>query len=137
MRAIARLVKWLGAFLRKLGVCGNVGIIIGMLAGTALTLLDLKEGGALVLSNADAVKVWALLVLVCWLAVLFFFKVFVRWPLASVAVPTLVNAVLVVGLTVYLSRALDAYFWAWLIGLLAGMLIGFLLCTFYKRLVRG
>ena len=131
MGAIAKLVKWLAGLLRRLGVCGNAGIIVGMLAGTALMLLDFVEGFALVLSASEALRVWIILTLFGWLALLFIFKVFVRWPLAAVAVPTFVNAALVTFITVYVSRALDLYPWAWLIGLLAGMLIGFLLCRLY------
>ena len=137
MGAIAKLVKWLAGHLRRLGVCGNAGITVGLTAGGALVLLDFAEGGALVLSDAEALRVWAILALFCWLVLLFLFKVFLRWPLASVAVPTFINAVLVTAITVYVSRALDLYPWAWLIGLLAGMLVGFLLCTLYKRLARG
>jgi hypothetical protein len=131
MRAIAKLVRWLAGFLRRLGVCGNAGVIVGMLAGAALMLLDFVDGFALVLSASETLRVWAALTLFGWLALLFIFKAFVRWPLAAVAVPTLVNAALVTFVTVYVSRALDVYEWAWLIGLLAGMLIGFLLCRLY------
>ena len=61
------------------------------------------------------------------------FVAFVRWSLASVVLPALVNSVLVTGLTLYATRALGLYAWAWVLGILAGMSTGFLLCRLYNR----
>jgi hypothetical protein len=128
------MISWVKRFLRRVGVCGNAGAIVGILAGGALALLDFLEA-PLVLADPDALRVWAILALFGWLVLLFVFRAFVRWPLASVALPALVNAILVAGLTVYLARALDLYPLAWLLGWLLGILVGFLLCRL-SRLFR-
>ena len=131
-----KLIAALSKFLRKIGVCGNAGVIVGMLAGGALSLLDLLQD-PLVLSDAQALRMWAILALFGWLVLLFVFVAFVRWPLSSVIIPTLVNAVLVSAVTLYVSRALDLFQWAWLIGFLVGVLLGFLLCRLYKYSAKG
>jgi hypothetical protein len=136
MRLIARLVAWLSRYLRRIGVCGNAGVIVGLLAGGAIALLDLLKH-PLVLSNPEAVRTWVILALLGWLVLIVVFVGFVRWSLASVVVPTLVNAVLVSGITLYLSRALGLFPWAWLLGLVVGMVLGLLLCRLYRYSVKG
>lgn len=136
MRLIARLVAWLSRYLRRIGVCGTAGVIVGLLAGGAIALLDLLKH-PLVLSNPEAVRTWVILALLGWLVLIVVFVGFVRWSLASVVVPTLVNAVLVSGITLYLSRALGLFPWAWLLGLVVGMVLGLLLCRLYRYSVKG
>jgi hypothetical protein len=136
MRLIARLVAWLSQYLRRIGVCGNAGVIVGLLAGGAIALLDFLEN-PLVLANPAALRVWVILALFGWLVLLIVFRAFVRWPLATIVVPTLVNAVLVSGLTLYVSRALGLFPWAWLLGFVIGLLLGLLLCRLYRYSVKG
>ena len=136
MRSIARLVAWLAPYLRRIGVCGNAGVIVGLLTGGALALLDFLAN-PLVLSGPEALRAWAILALFGWLVLLFVFRALVRWPLGTIVVPTLVNAVLVSGITLYLSRALELFPWAWLLGFLVGMALGLLLCRLYRYSAKG
>ncbi len=136
MRTRSGPIGWLTALLRRLGVCGGAGVAVGAMTGLLLTILDLIEG-PLVLTNAETLQMWLLLAAFGWLALLFIFTVFVRWTAGSVAAPALVNSALVTGLTILVARAASLFGLAWLIGILAGMLVGFILCTLYKQVTRG
>lgn len=133
MRSLAKLILWLAGYLRRLGTCGNAGLIAGVITGGALALLDFLEGGALTLTAAEALRVWLMLALFAWLLLLFVFVALARWSFGSVAVPALVNALLVGGLTMWICRALDIYHLGLLVGILIGLLIGYLLCGLYRR----
>jgi hypothetical protein len=135
MKLIATLLAWFSTFLRRIGVCGNAGVIVGLLTGGALWFLDFLHE-PLVLSDPDALRMWGILALFGWVALLFVFLALVRWPFSSIVIPTLVNAVLVSGITLYGSRALGLFAIAWLLGLLIGALLGFLLCRLYKYSTR-
>lgn len=132
LRAIDRFADWLAPRLQGLGVCGHTGAIAGMLAGGVLVLMWVIEE-ALAPTSTEALQLWLLLTFFCWLAVLLIFVVFVRWKLTSVALPSLVNTALVVGLTVLVCYLTGAYPLGFFIGLIAGMLVGLLLCSFYRR----
>jgi len=136
MRAARGPTAWISALLRWLGVCGSAGVAVGVMTGFILTLLDVFEG-PLTLSDVEMVQVWLSLVTFGWLALLFIFTVLVRWAVRSVVIPTLVNAALVTALTVLVLRATGLYILAWLIGILAGIVVGFLLCSLYKRVARA
>ncbi len=135
MRWFTNLVAAIARRLRPLGVCANAGLIVGILTGGALSLIDFLEG-PLALSLAEALRFWAITALFGWLTLLFIFVALVRWTLSSVALPALLNAVLVSGLTVFLCRALALYGWAWLVGILVGIAIGLLLCRLSRLLAR-
>jgi hypothetical protein len=102
------------------------------MTGFILTVLDVIED-PLELSGLEAVATWLLLAAFGWLALIVVFTAFVRWTAASVAVPALVNSTLVTALTVVVARAAGLFTVAWLIGILAGALIGSLLCRLYNR----
>lgn len=129
-------LAWLTAFLARLGVCGNAGVAVGIVTGLVLTLLDLIDG-PLDTDDSELVVIWLMLAFFGWLLILFLFTVFVRWSAASVAVPALVNSVLVTGLTVLASRVANLFDLAWLVGLLVGILVGYLLCSLYKQVTKG
>jgi hypothetical protein len=119
--------------MRRIGVCGIAGVIAGSFAGLMLTLLDLVHEHALALTPIERLQVALLLTLAAWVVVLFAFVGLARYRFATVAVPTLLNALLVCLLTVHLAHVLALYALAWLIGLVVGLLVGMLLCAFYKR----
>lgn len=129
-------LAWLTAFLARLGVCGNAGVAVGVVTGLVLTLLDLIEG-PLGTDNSELVVLWLMLAVFGWLLILFLFTVFARWSAASVAVPAVVNSVLVTGLTILLCRVAGLFGLAWLVGLLVGILVGYFLCSLYKQVERG
>jgi hypothetical protein len=101
-----------------------------------MSVLDLIHG-PLSLSDAETFQIWLSLAIFGWLALIFIFTVFVRWTASSVALPALVNSGLVTAVTVLVTRATGLFPLAWLIGMLAGILVGFLLCTLYKRVAKG
>lgn len=127
---------WLTALLARLGVCGNAGVAVGVMSGFVLSLLDVTEE-SVALTSVEALQIWLILALFCWLALLGMFTIFVRWTAGSVAVPALVNSLLVTGLTVLITWRTGLYGLAWLIGILVGILIGFLLCQLYRRVRRA
>lgn len=133
---MGRLTAWLTAYLDRLGVCGNAGIAVGTITGLMMSVLDLIHG-PLSLSDAETFQIWLSLAIFGWLALIFIFTVFVRWTASSVALPALVNSGLVTAVTVLVTRATGLFPLAWLIGMLAGILVGFLLCTLYKRVAKG
>lgn len=127
---VHRLINWL----RRLGTCGNAGIIVGAIVGGLLSLLDLLHG-PLNVAGADFWRLWIALSLFGWLALLFILAGLVRLTLSSVALPALVNSALVTFLTLWICRAIPAWGWAVPIGILIGMLIGVLLCGLYRNLL--
>lgn len=131
-----RRFPWLFDLFRRLGVCGTAGVAVGVMTGGILMILDLIEA-PLTLTDAEALRIWSLMAVFAWLGLILLFLVLARRTPASVAVPALVNAVLVTFLTIYVSRAAGLFSLAWLIGILAGILVGLLLCTLYRRAVRG
>jgi hypothetical protein len=136
MRGTSDPLGRLTALLAQLGVCGGAGVAVGAMTGFIVTVLDLIED-PLELSDVEAVEIWLLLAAFGWLALVFIFTVFVRWSAGSVVVPAFVNSVLVTALTILVALATGLFALAWLIGILAGMLIGFLLCKFYNRVTRA
>ncbi|MCX5238882.1 hypothetical protein OG824_27135 [Streptomyces prunicolor] len=135
MRATARPGAWLSALFDRLGVCGNAGVAVGVITGFILSVLDLTED-SLAPSLTEAIEIWLILAAFGWFVLLILFTVFARWNAKSVATPALVNSVLVTALTVLVTWLTGLFSLAWLIGILAGMLIGFLLCTLYRRVVK-
>lgn len=115
----------------RLGVCAYAGMAVGIVTGLVLTLLDLTDG-PLEDDPIDMLVLWAMLVAFGWLVIVGLFTVFVRYQLASVAVPALVNSALTTGLMVAVCRITGFFEIAWLIGLFAGLLVGQLLCTLFR-----
>jgi hypothetical protein len=127
---------WLTALLGRLGVCGQAGVAVGVITGFVLTLLDLING-PLGSDFGELAAMWLMLAVFGWLLIVFLFTVFARWSAASVAAPALVNSVLVTGLTVLVCRVAGVFSLAWLVGALVGVLVGYLLCSLYRRATRG
>jgi hypothetical protein len=126
-RPFAAFARWLSERLRPLGACGQAGVIVGMLVGGLLAIHDLIEGGVEI-TQSDLIAYWLLLAAFTWVVLLAIFTLFVRWSLGSVIVPTLVNALLVTGLTLLVVVAGGLYPIAFFVGALIGPLVGALLC---------
>jgi hypothetical protein len=103
-------------------------LIVGSVIGAILTLLDWVHEGKLELTGGEILAIIGLLTAFGWLVLLFIFVGALRMPFTAVALPALVNALLVVVCTVLIAYVLDAFGLAWLIGPLVGLLIGILLC---------
>jgi len=126
-----RLLARLSRALARLGVCANAGLLVGMMTGGLLFLMNFLEG-LLALSLVEALQFWALAAALGWLVLLFVLVALARWTFASVAAPALVNSLLVSGLTIFLCRAFALYAWAWWLGIMVGLLGGFVLCGLYR-----
>ena len=127
MNFLVRIFTILSPFLKRIGLCANVGILAGGIAGISLSFLHWIHNG-LVLSTEEAFYVSLILTGFTWLVVLFLLCVLARLTFRSVALPSLFNCLLTCFVTVFLTRALNAYVLAWLIGLIVGFLIGLILC---------
>ncbi len=125
----------LSALLARLGVCGNAGVIVGIVSGFIITILDVTSE-SLVFSKIEAVQLWLMLTVFGWGALLLIFKLVLRWPVRRVAMPALVNSLLVTGLVVLIVWQFELYSLAILIGLLAGAIIGLLLCLFHRYFIK-
>jgi hypothetical protein len=114
MSAILRLFLILVPAMRRLGVCS----IVGIPAWSAPYVLNGREAAiAAVMLTAFAA-----------LVVLFILCIPVRLAFRSVALPALFNCFLTCLLTVFVARALNAYAWSWLLGMVIGASVGGLLC---------
>ena len=130
----ASFIKWFSSHLKHLGLCGNTGFIAGCFAGIILTILNMQYEGALALSVEEFYKVCAMLILFCWVVIIFLLVFLAKFKFSHVAIPAFVNVFVVVFITVFLSWKWDVFEWAWLIGMLIGIIIGYLLCRFSRVL---
>lgn len=144
MNALARLVAAVGRVLARvarvlepLGLCGRTGVLGGLLAGLVLMLYAFAHEDADAVNLDEGIVVFALLAAFVYLAVVFILTAFERLTFASVALPALVNVLLVVGVTVALSLGLEIPEWSMVVGALVGALIGFLLCRLNRALMGG
>jgi hypothetical protein len=128
------MVAWLARWLGRLGECGVAGVIGGAVVGMLLTLLYWMHGGALTLTTTELWYVALVLAAFGWIVLIFVLVALVRSTFTSVAIPSLVNTLLVAVLTTFVSHRAGALEWAWLIGMLVGALVGYLLCTLYRQL---
>lgn len=139
MKLLVKFFTSLNIFTKRLGLCGNVGLIAGAISGTLLMHLDIIHGG-LVLSTDEAVKIALLLTVFTWLVVVFILTILARLTFRSVAIPAFVNCVLTCFGMVFLTRALGLYVLAWLIGIVVGIIIGMILCRFnffFNKLIKN
>lgn len=128
------IIKWFSAHLKHIGLCGNTGFIAGTFAGIILSILNMQYEGALTLTTPEFFKITIELILFCWIVVVFVFVFFGKLKFSQVVIPALFNVIVVVFLTAWISWKLNIFPWAWLIGMIIGLLIGYLLCRFSKLL---
>ncbi|WP_448031972.1 hypothetical protein [Bradyrhizobium liaoningense] len=122
----------LAEFFDRLGDCGSVGFVIGLIAGGLLTVLSFMHPH--MRPAADEV-LWIILILsvFCWLVVVFISIVFVRLQLRSVMAGMLARSILICTLTVLIAHILGAYSYGIVIGILVGLLLGFALCRMLRE----
>ena len=134
MNILYSTINFVNSYTRKLGICGNTGLIVGLVSGLLLSFLNIKLNLTLHLTNDEVFKVALMLGLFCWLLILFLLVVFIRLRLGEILVPSLFNSLLVGFLTVFLVNKFSLYYIAGLIGMLIGIIVGFLLCQISKLL---
>lgn len=127
MKSLINFFTSLNTFTKRIGLCGNVGLMAGAIAGMFLMMLDIRQGG-LIMSTLEAIQVSLLLTLFTWIFILFVLVTLARLTFRSIAIPSLINCLLTCFAVVFIVRELGLYIIAWLIGLLVGTIIGMLLC---------
>jgi len=132
MNALVLFIKGLSLYLKHLGLCGNTGFISGCFSGIILTILDMQYARSLAFSLAEFYEIYGMLVSFCWIVIIFLFVFLAKFKFSQIAIPSFITVLLVVFLTVFLSWKWDLFEWAWLIRMLIGVMIGYLLCRFSK-----
>lgn len=127
MNSIVKIFTFLSTYTKHIGICGNVGLIAGAIAGTLLSLLDFLNGG-ITLSLEEALYIALILGGFTWLVILFILCILSKLTFSSIALPSLLNCLLCCFATVFIARYLNMYPYAWAIGIVMGILIGMLLC---------
>lgn len=134
--ALGRRLESLGRLLEPLGLCGKTGVLAGLLAGFIL-MLDSFGHGERNVDLGEGVVVFGLLASFAYVVLLFLLTVLERFTFASVALPALINVLLVVGVTVAIVFGFDIRDWAMLVGAVVGALVGSLLCQLNRIFSRG
>lgn len=134
MKPFTKLISLLYPYTQRLGVCGNTGLIAGVITGLILGILNLRIGPGLVLTNTEAWQLAGILALFSWIVIVFLLLLVLRVKLSQVIIPVLINTLLVCSLTVFTVNTFHLFPIAWLIGMLIGIIIGYLLCQLSKLL---
>ncbi|HLP55661.1 MAG TPA: hypothetical protein VK151_11555 [Fluviicola sp.] len=140
MKLLVKFFTSLNIFTKRLGICGNVGLIAGAIAGTLLMLLYLRQGGSLTMNTTEAVQVALMLTLFTWIFIQFVLVILARLTFRSVAIPSFVNCLLTCFAVVFIVRALGLYIAASFIGIVVGIIIGMLLCRInfiFNKLIKN
>lgn len=118
------------ALFGKLSLCALAGGIVGAVAGFLFGLvLPLYPPSTLTLP--DVLKAGVVLGLAGWLLVLMVIGVWLRYGMAAIAAPALVNALLTGVLTVAFNDLAQLPAAATLIGIVIGIFVGTVLCRFF------
>ena len=120
----------------KLPFCSLVGGMIGVIVGTFMGLTQDSLGAAMP-PLSDVLVHSLLLAVIAWAFVVLLFGVWLRYDIAQIAAPALVNAVLTSFFTMWLNLLIRVTWLAPLIGLVVGILIGLILCRFCRPVARG
>jgi len=122
----------LGDWFNKLGPCGNIGLMIGLIAGLLLTILSLRTTH---MRPAPIEVFWIIVILslFCWAVMVFVAVVFGRFRLQSVLWSMLLRSVVICLFTVVITHVLGAYLFGIIIGIVVGLFFGYLMCTVLAR----
>ena len=124
MQALVLLGQWLFG---RLPFCCLVGAIAGAVAGAFMGLiLPAIPPGAV--TWAHTVEAGLMLAVAGWIAVLLIVGVWARYGVTQIWAPAAVNTVLTAILTVWVNELVRVAWLATIIGILAGVLVGLILC---------
>ena len=139
MNLVVKFFTSLNILTKRLGLCGNVGLIAGAIAGLILMYYYLLNGSVVVLSDEEAVIIALMLTAFTWIINMFFLWILARLAFFSVAVPSFVNCLLTCFAVVFVVRLTGTYIIAWLVGIVLGIIIGMILCRInflYQKLIK-
>ena len=120
------------AMFGKLSLCALVGGLVGAITGFFFSLFQLQNPG-LVLTVLQVLAMGIELGLLGWLFVLLVVGVWLHYGAGSIAFQALVNALLTSILVVFFNNLLQLPAVAVPIGMLIGILVGYLLCILCGR----
>jgi hypothetical protein len=114
-----------------LGLCAMAGAIVGSLAGYffGIVLLHVAPIGPTPQERGVAALVLAVF---GWINVLVLIGWWLGYGIKNIALPALINAVLVSFLTVFIVNALGLPGWGMLLGFIIGIVVGTLLCQWCR-----
>ena len=127
MRTFLRLLSLFYPLSNRLGLCGNIGFIAGLLAGFIISTMAWAFRG-FYMSNNQALVHALSLTLFTWIAVIYLLGILAKFTFRSVALPSLFNCLLTCFLTTFVCKWLDIFSFAWLAGMFIGALVGMTLC---------
>lgn len=138
MNLLVKFFTSLNILTKRLGLCGNVGLIAGGIAGLILMYYYLLNANVVVLTNKEAAIIALMITAFTWIINMFFLWILARLSFFSVAVPSFVNCLLTCFAVVFVVRLTGTYIIAWLVGIVLGIIIGMLLCRInflYQKLI--
>jgi hypothetical protein len=136
MKTIAAIIRPLEKALNNLGICTTVGFMAGVITGFLLFCYWLTNPTPAPLTPEEFWIGAGMLWLFCFITILFILVVFCRFTLASVFFQTLLNTLLSSILTTYVVTKWGLWEWAFLVGLVIGLVVGRLLCFICQTLKR-
>jgi hypothetical protein len=122
------LFTFLGQVLfARLPFCSKIGAIAGAVAGALMGMAmgAIVPGG---LTMAGIFEAAGMLAVAGWITVLILVGVWLRYGLAQIWAPAALNALLTALLTVWVNNLVRLPWAATLLGILAGVLVGAILC---------
>lgn len=119
----------------RLGPCGNIGLLIGIIAGGLLSLLSITAD-PMIPSPFEVFWIFVILSVFCWWVLVFLSVVFLRLQLRPVLFGMLVRSSVISLFIVLITHLLGAYRFGILIGVFIGLFFGYVLCVKLDR-VRG
>lgn len=123
----------LGDWFTKLGPCGNIGLMIGIIAGLLLTILSLRIAH-LRPTPMEILGIIIIVSLFCWGVMVCVAVVFGRFHVRSVLWSMLLRSVVICLFTVVIAHVLGTYRFGIIIGIVVGLFFGYLMCTVVMRM---
>lgn len=120
----------------KLPFCSVAGALVGVIAGTLLGLCEAALPAGMP-SLGDVVATALALGLLGWFSIILMFGVWLHYGIAQIAPPALPNALLTALLTVWINFLIRMPAIAVPLGMLAGILVGLMLCRFCRPVNKG
>jgi hypothetical protein len=130
---LALLVRFSFLIFRRFSFCAIAGSTVGSLAGLILGILQTEFSGV---AWQDITLVAALLAAFCWVVLMLIAGIWLNYGVLSIALPSLVNAIITTLAVAYANNLLGQPILAPLIGTLLGLLIGSLLCMLCSTVMR-
>lgn len=111
----------------RMTICTHAGALVGIIAGFVIGFAVSETARRP--SWEEIIAIGSLSGLTAWLLVVLFFGLLLHYGVRPIAVPALINALLIGILTTFFGGLMPSPLLAILIGLIIGLIVGALLCT--------